>query len=471
MGRRMLLVGWVIAMSGAGCLDPKSGSATGTFAADTPDSVPDLSVDDAGEAGDSDTANGNLCLELGCYSNDPCLRNDCDPKTGCFFEPKGDGEPCGDCLVCMGGVCQPEGPSPNQVLECQVDTECNDANPCTTSTCACPTSLNGCVEYENCSCKHEPIAGCVLPDPWVWIPVTVDAGPGPRYGHFAAYDSKRHRMLVGHGTDPYETGGGCCKDPYDEYLDLWALDLKTWQWSLVQEATPFGHLFGADAAYDSEADRLWVAGDNTLYHLDLATLGWDTAGTIPGPIYGYAEFVSVSATEVRVLSTPGSNGEGVLSEHRLRLATGAWTTFEVPHPEGVRWHFDVSGSYLSGGYTGECAAGSVWSLSDGGWDVVATPPIAPRLNHQSARTASDHLVLFGGGTGCYCGGPSCADNGLAVIDLAQSALVALDTLGPSPEPVRDGTLIFAAGSNELILFGGAIDSDYTVDALWRLTLP
>ncbi len=73
---------------------------------------------------------------LECVDTDPCTVDQCDPQSGCVFEPASPGSTCDDsdsCTgpdTCSGGLCS--GP-PAEC--CKTDGECDDLNPCTLDHC------------------------------------------------------------------------------------------------------------------------------------------------------------------------------------------------------------------------------------------------------------------------------------------------------------------------------------------------
>jgi hypothetical protein len=112
-------------------------------------------------AGPAPCPMGKICDEdanecLSCNSNadcgdgDPCTTDRCQ-EGGCVHTPVADGSPCNDLLfctridACFGGVCVGSGdPCPagrtchedrNTCVECLLDADCDDDNPCTTEGC------------------------------------------------------------------------------------------------------------------------------------------------------------------------------------------------------------------------------------------------------------------------------------------------------------------------------------------------
>ena len=119
-------------------------------------------------------------------------------------------------------------------------------------------------------------------------------GPGGRTRHMAAYDSFAHRMLVFGGRWRPGLSG-----TYTFYNDVWALDLATETWWEVPTSGvgPTPRVNGA-LVYDSGLHRLLLFGGNTdytgmgyasqndLWALDLSSGAWSvlqSAGPSPSP--------------------------------------------------------------------------------------------------------------------------------------------------------------------------------------------
>jgi len=113
-----------------------------------------------------------------------------------------------------------------------------------------------------------------------WTDRTSANTPGLRCLHSAAYDSRRHYMLVYGG----QRGNG-------RLDDLWALDLHRDTWSdLTPESRPPGRSFAA-TVYDERGDRLVMYGGDTggaktdeLWAFDLGEGAWSqipAAGAAP----------------------------------------------------------------------------------------------------------------------------------------------------------------------------------------------
>ena len=309
------------------------------------------------------------------------------------------------------------------------------------------------------------------PYEWHLVDATSDQGPQQRYRHFAAYDSREHRMLLGHGTDPYHPNGGCCQNPYDEFRDLWALDLTTWTWILLEAETEIPHIEGGDAVYDSQSHSLWVIGAR-LYRLDLETMTWTSLMNVPGTdMKRHILAPPTSDGLLQVLIEGNSDDSQPLKLLTLDTIRETTTVIDVAHPDGVKWHFSLEQRLLSGGYDGECSYGEVWKLNaaTNAWEALSTEiALGPRLHHQTVwDSVRNRLIIFGGFGGCYCG---CNETGLEVIDLESGALVEVMDMANTPAPRRDATLIFDTRDRQLILFGGAIENSSLPQDLWRLVL-
>jgi hypothetical protein len=131
------------------------------------------------------------------------------------------------------------------------------------------------------------------PDPY-WQPGP--RGLAPRYMHAAAYDTRRHRLVVIGGTDRPEGG-----TPLE---DVWLLDLQDGldasAWRILRTSSGFPARYGHTATYDPGSDAIWVYGGTAdgnseltdLWQLNLQanppSWGRVSASRAPGPLFGHA---------------------------------------------------------------------------------------------------------------------------------------------------------------------------------------
>ena len=144
-----------------------------------------------------------------------------------------------------------------------------------------------------------------------WTELASAGSPGLRCLHSAAYDSRRHRMLIYGG----QRGNG-------RLDDLWALDLHGDTWSdLTPDFRPVGLSFAA-TVYDPIGDRLVMFGGDTgsrrideLWTFDLGSGVWsqvDDAGPPPAARSGAAAIYIESQN--RALYFGGESPVGFLGD-------------------------------------------------------------------------------------------------------------------------------------------------------------
>jgi hypothetical protein len=268
--------------------------------------------------------------------------------------------------------------------------------------------------------------GAPLDDLWAYDPAAgawsrldpPGRRPAPRFGHNAAYDPARRRLIVALGQEAVDT-----------FLDdTWAFDPAAGAW---RDLTPAGDRpkgrYGAASALDPTGDRLFITHGFTnegrfddTWAFDLASETWApvaTAGAVP---------------------------------LKRCLARAAWD------PAAAQ-------ILLFGGQTtGRRPLGDLWALdpASGTWAERRPPDSPTPRNLYAAASSGERWLVFGGFTAAG------ADADLWVYDPAADAWYRLDpTGGDAPAPRMSADL--TAASDRLFLFGGN-DAQSYFDDLWAL---
>jgi len=215
----------------------------------------------------------------------------------------------------------------------------------------------------------------------------IEAAPGPeaRSRHASALDTTRDRMLVFGGRAP--SGAG-----YTNFADVWALDLATDTWSLVDATgdVPSGRST-ATAVYDPMSDRLLVFGGNTatsatftasgdLYALDLASAMWTRIDATGAPSPRLYHSATIVGREMIVFGGTGSfTGPFLGDAYAFDLDAGTWRGVASSGPES-RFGAEIvadqarGAAILFGGHDGTALGNrnDVWSLdvASGTWTMM-----------------------------------------------------------------------------------------------------
>ena len=282
------------------------------------------------------------------------------------------------------------------------------------------------------------------------LKTTAGEGPGARARGMAAYDSKRHRMLVFGGRFRAASTG-----PYQIFNDVWALDLNTFVWSELSTTGPPPEPRSNPAGgYDEVADRLLVFGGNTstdgaffqpvgdLWELDLENLSWAPILNGGAPPARLQHTATIDPTGRRMFIYGGTAsffGPFVGDLWALNLENDTWSLLHPgpdggvpPFPDGrigSTLAFDAASDrpILFGGHDFGAVGNNndTWffNLQNNRWEEVVPPEIAnndgsfclfppdftiPNLSAPERRSAQlaafdeeeGQWILFGGKTDC-----------------------------------------------------------------------
>jgi len=250
-------------------------------------------------------------------------------------------------------------------------------------------------------------------------------GPTPRFSHNAVYDASGQRMLIWSGRSLDASGSTLLND-------VWALDLRTHYWTLL-EAT----MAAPVARYGTAAVFALVAGQLVSF------AGFTTQGRFDGTWC----FDPERRTWQDVTSASPQPGERCLHA----------TAFDSQRRRMI----------IFGGQRGSAALDDAWALdlATDQWTALPSVPATGGRKFPAVTydPSADHLLVFGGETTAGTRGGD-----LWVLDLPGQFWSVLTTTGPSP---RDGAvLVHVPSQSRLILFGGTTPDGNAGDT-WSLPLP
>lgn len=302
-----------------------------------------------------------------------------------------------------------------------------------------------------------------------WRAIEGSNPPSPRWDHTLSADGDRKRLIVAFGRDDAGTA----------LSDCFVADRATGDWEPIESIGPAAR-FGHAVALDRSRGKLFLFGGqsadlfyNDLWALDLETLTWDLiddGSSAPTPRYGTS---LVFDGEAGLLVSHGFTFEGRFDDTwRFDIEGGGWTEISsATRPlrrclhEAV-WSDATSSMWLYGGCSsgfGPCPQGDLWELRDGTWIEHNTSGPAARSNPSLVvddETAS--LVLFAGQTDA---GRS-NDLWIGTAD-SETFIWAEGASTSSPTPRSSHDAVYSAGA--IYLFGGLTDAGAAND-LWRLKL-
>lgn len=295
------------------------------------------------------------------------------------------------------------------------------------------------------------------------------SGPSARWGHAAAIDAARERMLVFGGQS--EAG---------ELADLWSLDLATETWTLLDAPGGPSHRVNPIAFVDAARDRMIVLGGRTglgtLYDdawaLDLAHLTWTALPKGPGPRQR-AHFAQ-TGDHAWVYG-----GEGLFQVFgdlwQLDFATDTWQRLpdagDVPPARTCgAMALDGNGLLVHGGH-------DVAIVRDGTWRYDLDARAWSQVSTQGSTAAGAHWA-YATDAACgnvYLAGGDHVDN----YDTALTDTLSLSSRGfqklrasALPDPHDHATLVFDAKRRDLVLFGGTLgDGQSYLGGAWVYPVP
>jgi hypothetical protein len=294
--------------------------------------------------------------------------------------------------------------------------------------------------------------------------------PAPRYDHVLVYSETTNHLLLFGGRD---------SDPLG---DTWIYEVASSIWRQVDTVAGPEPRFGMGAAYDSASDRALIfAGQgangfyNDVWTFDFATETWSrlaTSGAEPAPRYGTS---AVMIDGQLVISHGFANGR-FDDTFALNLKTDTWTDISpVERPLKRCLHesaFDIpSGQMIlfggcSSGY-GPCPQGDTWAFSakDSTWMELKPegPKPSPRSNPALIADGSGSVWLFGGKTNVG------VDSELWSLDVASGIWTLYAPNGVAPASRSSHDAIWDVKGKQIIVFGGR-GANGPLNDLWALEL-
>ncbi|MDA0336584.1 MAG: hypothetical protein O2782_15590 [bacterium] len=310
----------------------------------------------------------------------------------------------------------------------------------------------------------------------VWT-IAATTGPSARHTAAAIYDPVGERIVL--------FGG---RSAAGDHNDVWAFDLHSHDWRQLQPggAAPMPR-FSHNAVYDALGQRMLVwsgrsldAAGSTLHNdvwaLDLRTQQWTqllAASAAPIARYGTAAVYDPVAREL--VSFAGFTTQGRFDDTwRFDPAGRIWrdVTLASPQPGERCLHAAAYDSQrhrmiMFGGQRGTAALDDAWALdlATDRWSVLPPAPATGGRKFPAVTydPSADRFLLFGGETTAGTRGGD-----LWALDLASQRWSVLTTTGPAP---RDGAvLVHVPAQSRLLLFGGATPDGNAGDT-WSLVLP
>lgn len=241
---------------------------------------------------------------------------------------------------------------------------------------------------------------------WQQLPPSGN-GPAPRFGHNAAYDAARKRLIVALGQ-----GNGS-----DFFNDIWAYDGAAWAELVSADTTRPATRYGSASALDDAAQLIVSHGftdtgrfDDTWTN-DVATGMWmkhATAGTVPIKRC-LARGVWLPERRSFLMFGGQTDTNPFLGDQwTLDVRTSVWTEEHPAILPGSRNLYGASSSpgadkwYIVGGNTAAGPTNETWSydLPAGEWTQVLAEGTAPPARYSTdAAFVGDGLYLFGGHDG------------------------------------------------------------------------
>jgi len=295
------------------------------------------------------------------------------------------------------------------------------------------------------------VAGCASPDAPAWERLETAAGIPPTWGHVAAYDEARDRMLVFGGQG--DAG---------QSNEVWSLDMTTGLWSRLETGDGPGPRSDLGMFIDAPRDRMIIIGGRVgfstsideVWALDLEALTWSRLPSGPSPRHDIPAVTD--GAHGWVFGGAGELFQSLEDFWELDLVTDTWRQLPSRGPR-ARTSFAMAywdGSiYLHGGHDVASVTRDTWryDLETASWARLELPggTIAGAHFGFSVDAACGTLMLSGGDN---LDNYALAHSGALVLGEApRFAAVEASELPPA----RDhATLVVDPLRRRMLLFGG-----------------
>jgi len=259
---------------------------------------------------------------------------------------------------------------------------------------------------------------------------TKKAGPKPRVTS-AAFFRKNQMIICGGRLETLNPQG-----------DLWALDLKTKEWSQIAPTNgDLKKVAMVAGIYDETRDRLVVmaqkiSGEIETHFYSFAENKWDTAAP------------AGDAPKAMIGATPIYDPQ---ADAMVFMGGSAWE-----NPDNTRYRTVYYGDTYS------------LSLKDFKWKKLETTgerPL-PRNRHTEVYDPKTHSLVVFGGIGTDKTGTELVFNDVWTLDLAKAEWKKVELKGIEVEPRCDHCAVYDPTKHRMIAFGGrAMMDKYFADAL------
>lgn len=249
---------------------------------------------------------------------------------------------------------------------------------------------------------------------------TNKTGPTPRIRPAVFFKQKANQLVTfGGGTETMTPAG-----------DLWVLDLKTNDWSLIKpENGDLKKITTGIGIYDDKNDRLlmmvWsIEGKLTMYWFDFAKNKWEP-------------FAPVGDVPNMVVTAPIYDPK---TDSMLVFGGSVWD-----NPDNTRFRVVFYNNTYS------------FSLKELKWKKLVTkgdsPPV--RDKHSQVYDSKKGTLLVFGGIGTDKTGREILHGDVYELDIAKAEWKKIETKGITPEPRYTHTALYDPGAHRMLVFGGA----------------